>query len=147
MSVRVLIAAAALAGGAACQGSEPEAATSDRRQPLPLPVEAQDAVRTEMNGMLRSLNGILLALSRDDTAGIRSAAAASGLGTAADPALEQLLPEQFLTWATQTHQGFDSLAAAVTRGYARDSVLHRVATITGMCVTCHATYRLAPMAR
>jgi cytochrome c556 len=57
--------------------------------------------------------------------------------------LEKLLPEQFLTWGTQTHQGFDALAASVTAGDAADTVLVRLGAITQMCVTCHATYRLA----
>jgi hypothetical protein len=137
------VIAAFLALSLGCKGPTREVPTADTRHPVALPPEAQDAVRAEMNGMLTSLNRILVALPHHDTVTIRQAAAASGLATAADPTLEKLLPEQFLTWGTQTHQGFDALAASITPGYANDSVLVRLGTITQTCVTCHATYRLA----
>lgn len=137
------IAATIVALSLGCKGQATTATAADTRQPLALPIEAQDAVRAEMNGMLTSINRILVALPRQDTASIRQAAAASGLATAADPLLEKLLPEQFLTWGTQTHQGFDELAASVATTYAPDSVLLRLGAITQRCVTCHATYRLA----
>jgi len=132
-----------LALGFGCKGRPAQVLTSDTRQPLALPPEAQDAVRAEMNGMLTSLNRILVALPQRDTATIRQAAAASGLATAADPTLEKLLPEQFLAWGTQTHQKFDELAASLTSTSTPDSVLARLGAITQICVTCHATYRLA----
>lgn len=131
------------AASAACQQRPSEAPTTDRRQAVVLPVETQDAVRAEMNTMLTSLNRILAALPRRDTAAIRQAALASGLATAADPALEKLLPEQFMAWGTQTHQGFDELAALQGPAAAQDSVLGHLGAITQLCVTCHATYRLA----
>lgn len=127
----------------ACKGATPPAPAADGRQPIVLPAEAQDAVRAEMNTMLASLSQILAALSRQDTAVIRQAAAASGLTTAADPALEKLLPEQFLTWGTQTHRGFDGVVASITAGQALDTVLVQLGAITQTCVACHATYRLA----
>src|SRR5512143_3295842 len=103
------ILASLLVLGLACKGETPEVPTADARRPIALPPEAQDAVRAEMNGMLTSLSRILVALPRQDTATIRQAASASGIATAADPTLEKLLPEQFLTWGTQTHGGFDEL--------------------------------------
>lgn len=126
-----------------CKGTPPEAASADTRQALPLPVAAQDAVRAEMKVMLTSLNQILTALPRRDTAAMRTAAAASGLATAADPTLERLLPEQFLTWGMDTHRAFDTLATAVAAGVPADSIVVQLGAITGRCVTCHATYRLA----
>lgn len=143
MGIRgLLLLASLLPGYAACKRPTPVVKTTDPRQPLALPVEAQDAVRAEMNGMLTSIHRIVLALPQGDTAAIRAAAGAAGLATAADPALEKLLPEQFLTWGTHTHQGFDALAASVSAGYERDSVLAHLGRITQMCVTCHASYRL-----
>jgi hypothetical protein len=127
----------------ACKGTAPHVPAADGRQPIVLPAEAQEAVRAEMNTMLTSLNRILVALPRQDTAAIRQAAAASGLATAADPALEKLLPEQFLTWGMETHQGFDELNASVAAGHALDTVLVQLGAITRTCVACHATYRLA----
>lgn len=139
----ILVATTLVGLNLGCKDQPPEAATTDTRQALALPVDAQDAVRAEMNGMLTSLNRILAALPHQDTATIRQAAIASGIATAADPALETLLPEQFLAWGMQTHQGFDSLAASISTDYTADSVVVRLGAITQMCVTCHATYRLA----
>lgn len=141
-------ASALLAGMAigllACKAQAPQPASTDARRAVSLPVPAQDAVRAEMNTMLISLNRILAALPRGDTAAIRAAAAASGIATAADPTLEHLLPEQFLTWGTATHRGFDDLGASVASGAPSDTTVVRLAAITQGCVTCHATYRLAP---
>jgi cytochrome c556 len=128
---------------AACQRPAPEPATADRRQAITLPPEARDAVLTEMRTMLGSLNGIVTGLANQDSAAIHQAAALSGLANAADPALEELLPEQFLTWGVATHRQFDDLAAATTRGVAADTTLAQLGRITQLCVTCHATYRIA----
>jgi cytochrome c556 len=69
-------------------------------------------------------------------------AARSGLATAADPALEKLLPQEFLQLGISTHQQFDDLAGAIATGIPRDSVVGRLARLTGNCVSCHASYRL-----
>ena len=76
----------------ACRRPAPSVASRDPRTPLPLGPEAQDAVLTEMRTMLGSLNGVLTALAQADPEAMRRAAAASGLATAADPALEKALP-------------------------------------------------------
>jgi hypothetical protein len=59
-----------------CKSQTPQGSTADARRPVTLPPEGQDAVRAEMNGMLTSLNRILVALPHQDTAAIRQAAAA-----------------------------------------------------------------------
>ena len=128
---------------AACQRRTPEPETTDSRQAVTLPPEARDAVLAEMRTMLGSLDGVVSGLARGDSAAIRRAAAASGLATAADPHLEELLPEQFLTWGMATHQQFDSLAASAARGAPADTPLAQLGRITQLCVSCHATYRIA----
>jgi hypothetical protein len=138
--VALTIAAAACA---------PEPAPSDgldSRTLLTLPVDAAEAVRTEMRTMLSSLHDIHLGLATSDTARVHRAAVASGLAAAADPALEPLLPAEFLSLGVATHTGFDSLALAVAGGAPRDSLLARLPGITANCVSCHATYRLAASA-
>jgi cytochrome c556 len=97
-----------------------------------------------MRTMLGSLHDILVAALVEDTAAMRRAATRSGLGTAVDPALEKLLPEGFLQLGTRTHQQFDDLAAALATGISHDSIVGRLAQITGNCVSCHASYRLEP---
>ena len=115
---------------------------SDARTAVVVPVEARDAILAEMRTMLGSMNGILSSVVSDDTASIRSAAGASGMAMAADPALEKILPEQFLRMGINTHQQFDSLAAASIGPAARDTAIARLARLTGNCVSCHTAYRL-----
>ena len=117
-------------------------ATLDTRTPVRLPAEGVEAVRVEMRTMLSSLHDLHLGLATHDTARMHRAAVASGLAAAADPALEPLLPEGFLSLGVATHSQFDTLALAVAAGAPADSLLRRVAQVTANCVTCHATYRL-----
>jgi cytochrome c556 len=120
----------------------PAQSGADGRQVTPVPLEARDAVRAEMRTMLGSLHDILKASMVNDTSAMREAATRSGLASAADPALEKLLPEGFLQLGVNTHQQFDDLAGALQTGIPRDSVVGRLTRITGNCVSCHATYRL-----
>lgn len=119
-----------------------ESPSDDRRQRLDVPGQVQDAIRLEMRTMLGSLNDLLTAGARGDTAGMRAAAARSGLATAVDPTLEKLLPEEFLHLGMSTHRQFDELGAAVQKGLPADSLLAGLGRITSNCVACHATYRL-----
>jgi len=123
-----------------CAGGR-EAASLDSRTPVQLTAEQRNAVLVEMRTMLASVSGVVGATARSDSAGIRSAALASGTAAAADPALEKLLPEAWLQMATRTHAGFDSLAAAAAKGC--DTVVARLAALSTNCVSCHAMYRLA----
>lgn len=132
-----------LALAASCQRPAHEPASTDSRQEVALPRDARNAVLAEMRTMLGSLDGIVTGLANGDSGAIRQAAAASGLATAADPHLEELLPEQFLTWGVATHLQFDSLAATAARGGPADTTLAQLGRITQLCVSCHATYRIA----
>jgi len=125
-----------------CGREDQPPASRDTRTGILLPVEARDAVMGEMRTMLGSVNALLIAQATGDTAAMRRAALASGTAAAADPALEQLLPEAWLKLAMSTHLGLDELGQAVSRPRGRDSVTVRLARITGNCVACHAAYRL-----
>lgn len=139
-AVRLVVLTAA---GAACTGGPPPEGGTDARTAITLPTQQRDAVLAEMRTLLGSLNGVLRGLSEDDTAGMRSAAAASGVSTAADRALEDALPRAFLQLGMDTHQRFDTLAAAIDRRATHDTVVTLLARLTDNCVSCHATYRLA----
>jgi cytochrome c556 len=134
-----MLALGMLAIATECGGHAP--ASLDPRTAVQLTAEQRNAVLTEMRTMLGSVSGVLGAAARNDSAGIRGAAHASGAAAAADPALEKLLPEAWLQMAEQTHSGFDSLAAAGAKG--RDTVIARLGRVTTNCVSCHAMYRLA----
>jgi hypothetical protein len=62
------------------------------------------------------------------------------MATAADPALERLLPETFLRLGMATHLAFDSLAAGAPAG--SEPAIRRLAGISATCVACHAQFRL-----
>lgn len=148
ITIAGLAAALAVASlvAAACRARAPSPAaqSNDTRTAIPLPVSGRDAVLAEMRTMLGSMNGILGAITRSDTAAMRQAAAAAGVVMAADPTLEQLLPPDFLRLGMNTHMQFDSLAAAIGAGAPSDTAIARLARITGNCVSCHAMYRLEP---
>jgi cytochrome c556 len=116
-------------------------AAADERAVIALPGVTRDSVLAEMRAMLVSVNGVLSASARGDTAALRAAAAASGTAAAA-ATLGPSLPEQFRTRAARTHALFDSLAAAVAADAPRDTVTARLARLTAGCTSCHVAYRL-----
>jgi cytochrome c556 len=141
--MRSRAAALVVVAAAACAGREP-ATPGDPRTAVALPADANLAVRAEMRAMLGALSGILAGLANNDTAAIRVAAHPAGMGEAADPAIERLLPERWMELAAATHQGFDGVAEAAGAGAPPDSVTRRLATVLTNCLACHATYRLGP---
>ena len=120
--------------------SRSPAAPADGRTALRVPVAAPEAVLTEMRAMLASVQGVTDGVARSDAEAIRRAAAASGMATAADPALEKVLPEEFLRLGMATHMAFDSLAANAAAG--PEASMKALAGITSTCVACHAAFRL-----
>jgi len=133
--------AVALVAATACRA--PETQSTDTRTAIVLPAAGRDAVLAEMRAMLVSVNGVLSAATHSDTAAIRQAAAASGMAMAADPTFEKYLPPEFLKLGLNTHQQWDSLAAASRGPAARDTAIARLARLTSNCDGCHATYRLS----
>lgn len=130
-------------GLGACRAPEAPAESLDTRTAVVLPPEAFEAVHAEMRMMLTSLHQVHLGAATRDTALVRRAAVASGLAAAADPALEPLLPAEFLRMAVATHSAFDSLAQAIGGGPPTDSVVAHLSRISANCVECHAAYRLS----
>ena len=54
------------------------------------------------------------------------------------------LPLGFASMSFDTHDKFDKLAEKAKRGASRAEVLTDLRDIMGNCVSCHASYRLAP---
>lgn len=145
-------------------------AQDDSRQPIPVSVMQRDHMLAEMRGLLTSVNGVLRGIAANDTALIRSSAAAGGMtammaqmrgrgmgpGPMRDSTMRpgmgpmgpgagmgmQARPEAFRRLGMGTHLAFDSLATLVAAGAHRDTVLGRLAAITSNCVSCHSMYRL-----
>jgi cytochrome c556 len=121
-------------------------AESDQRIAVPLPAEAQQAVLREMRQMLGSIGGAMSAAAKGDSAALQSALAPAGSAAAADPAIEAMLPAEWKELAERTHSGFDSLAIAARGTHdasaRKDTVLVRLAGISGSCTSCHETFRV-----
>ncbi len=129
----------ALGGASASMAADPDVRTT-----VMLPAQGRHMVLEEMRGMLISVEGYVAAAAKDDTAGMRAAAHASGAAAARDmdPAMEDRLPAEFLRLGMSTHAAWDSLASDVGRGATPDQSLGRLAIIMKHCVSCHAQYRI-----
>jgi hypothetical protein len=102
----------------------------------------RDAVRHEMQTMLRSLNLILHGLADGRAEMVEKAARASGKSLALDPRLEEKLPPQYAGLDQRTHLRFDRLADLSKGGAIRGNVVQGLAAITGYCVACHDIFRV-----
>jgi cytochrome c556 len=145
-----------VAGGLACAAllgcaerkpaAEATGAATDPRTAVPLSAEAQQAVLKEMRQMLGAMGGAMGAAAKGDTAALLLALAPAGSAAAADPAIEALLPAGWKELAERTHGGFDQLAASVRSArdakLLKDTVLVRLADLSGSCASCHETYRV-----
>lgn len=134
----------ALAVLSGCAGVETRGPSADARQRLTLAPAQRDAVLAEMRNMLGSFSGIVQGLAAGDPVGAEKAARASGMAVAVDvdPELKKMLPQSFLQLGMQTHKGFDQLADRIKTGATTQDALRGLASLTGNCVVCHATYRL-----
>ncbi|HXF25539.1 MAG TPA: hypothetical protein VN602_13515 [Gemmatimonadaceae bacterium] len=128
------------------QREQPAVASLDKRTPVPLPADAQQAVLREMRQMLGAVGGAMDAAAKDDTTALLAAIAPARSAAAADPAIEALLPPEWKELAERTHGGFDSLAVAVRRTHGpaalKDTVLTHLARVSGSCTSCHETFRV-----
>lgn len=138
-----IVGLAALAVGG-CAREPAGAPDADTRVVVSLRAPERDLVLIEMRTMLTSLQQAITASAVNDTAAIRRAAVEAGSRYAADLELREALPGEFVRLGMNTHQRFDSLAAAAQAGVPRDSLLARLGGIAQNCVACHATYRLVP---
>lgn len=109
------------------------------RRTVVLPAGAREGVLAEMRIMLGAVEGALRAAAAGDTAALRRAAQPAGMAMAADPALEELLPGEWMQRALVTHRAFDELPAA---GTDLRVIATRLADIATGCNSCHAAYRL-----
>lgn len=130
-------------GVAAPAGHPPTADGHPAIQPPPrslvLPAEARDAILAEMRVMLGSVQGALEAVAQGDTATLRTAVRPAGMAMAADPALEAMLPADWMGMALAVHRGFDSLPAVGTEP---GMLAARLGRVVAGCNACHAVYRL-----
>jgi cytochrome c556 len=145
---RMLLSALILSA-LSCSGASREPApdtTLDKRTAVALPADGQQAVLHEMRQMLSAMGGAMMAASQGDTTALFAALQPAGSAAAADPAIEEMLPAEWKELAERTHGAFDSLAVAARRARGsqalKDTVLVRLAQVSGSCTACHDMYRV-----
>jgi cytochrome c556 len=131
-----------LAGAAGYAGTSRSEPSTDTRQRITLPRAQRDKILAEMRQMLGSIRGVLHGLAANDMPTIERAARVSGMERATDPELKKKVPEGFLKFGIQTHQGFDSLADKAKTGATREDIIKEMAALTNNCVGCHGAYRV-----
>ncbi len=134
-----ILALTGVAGYAAAPRSE---SAADTRQRLVLPPAQRNEILAEMRQMLGSLRGILYGLAGNDMRMVENAAQVSGVGGAALPQLGKQLPEEFLKFRRQTHEGFNRLADKAKSGGNREAIIKELAALSNNCVGCHNAYRV-----
>lgn len=121
---------------------------ADKRLHVLLAPAERDQVLGEMRLLLKAVHGVVTGLGSQDQQADRKqaeqAARSAGMGMAADvnPALMAKLPLPFKQMGMSVHKDFDGLADAIAQGETPAQIMHRLASITGRCTTCHDLYRL-----
>jgi cytochrome c556 len=135
----VMVAAPAIA-------QRPPQAQGDPREAVALnPVEAEKML-AGMRTYLETIQGIVTALAENATSGIPAIARKSGAKMLEEvaPTTGLKTPMGFAMMSFDTHDKFDKLADKAAKGASRSELLTDLRDIMGNCISCHATYRLAP---
>ncbi len=138
----VIIETFLVLGIAGAAGRNPAESSADTRQRVVLSQIEREQVLAEMRQMLESVSGILRGYVANDLSAIEKAARPSGMAMAVDPQLRKKLPVAFLQLGMQTHRGFEKLADQAAARGTREEAITTLATLSGNCAACHATYRL-----
>lgn len=139
-----VLAAGALASPSAAQ--RPPQATGDPREAVALsPAEAEEML-AGMRTYLETIQGIVAAMAENDIDRVPAIAVKSGAKLLQDvsPATGLKAPLGFSMMSFDTHDKFDKLAEKARSGTSRAEVLADLRDILGNCISCHASYRLAP---
>ena len=115
----------------------------ETRQAIVLTADERAIVLAEMRGFMESVQGVLAAVAANDAKALADAAGKSGMKVMGHlpMATRAKFPQGLMMMGRATHMGFDELAAAAAGGTVPADTIDRLATITGQCVACHATFR------
>ncbi|WP_210186193.1 hypothetical protein [Hyphomicrobium sp. CS1GBMeth3] len=124
----------------------PPQAKGDPREAVALSPAQAEELLSGMRTYLETIQGIVAVMAENDVSRVPEIAARSGakLLQDADPATGLKVPIGFSMISFDTHDKFDRLAEKARRGTSRAEVLNSLRDILGNCISCHATYRLAP---
>lgn len=144
--VAVLSCAAALAAVAPAGAQRAPQSQGDPREAVTLDAAEVEALLAGMRTYLESIQGIVAALAENDVARVPAIAGKSGARALKDvsPVTGLKAPLAFTSMSLDTHDKFDKLADAARKGTSRTEVLGALRDIMANCISCHATYRLAP---
>jgi len=121
-------------------------AASDGRSAIILAEGERDLVLGEMRTFLDVVQGILIAVDKDDMAEV--AKHAKSVGFAAQegmpPSLMKKLPMEFKKIGMGTHKAFDQLAMDAADLGDKGQVIKQLGELMQRCVACHALYRIDP---
>jgi cytochrome c556 len=144
ISRSILFLAFILTSGA-CSRPPEQARYPEVRTPVVLERSARDSLLAEMRTMMVSVDGIAQGIAADDCDATARAARAAGMRGAVDdsPGFREMFPHEFRELGLRTHRRFDALADQMQQGASTRDAMKGLAELTGNCVGCHATYRVA----
>jgi hypothetical protein len=124
----------------------PPRAQGDAREAVALSQSEAGAMLAGMRTYLETINGLVAAMAENEIGRIPAIAAMAGakLLQTVSPETGLKAPIGFAMMSFDTHDKFDKLAEKASRGASRLEILKDLRDITANCVSCHATYRLAP---
>jgi hypothetical protein len=145
----VICALSATIAGVSAMAQQPPVAKGDPREAVAL---APGEVETLLSGMrtyLESIQGIVEVMAENKVARVSTIASKAGskLLQTTSPMTGLKVPLGFTSMSFDTHDKFDKLAEKAERGASRTEILTDLSTIMSNCVSCHASYRLAPAGR
>lgn len=137
---------AALAAGLPAAAQQPPQAKGDPREAVALSPAEAEVLLAGMRTYLETIQGIVAAMAENDVRRVADIAPKSGakLLNNVNPVTGLKLPIGFASMSFDTHDKFDKLAEKASRGSSRAEILNDLRDIMGNCISCHASYRLAP---
>jgi hypothetical protein len=125
---------------------QPPQSQGDPREAVALSPEEVETLLAGMRTYLETIQGIVAAMAENHIDQVPDIAARSGakLLDKVAPSTGLKAPLGFGMMSFDTHDKFDKLAEKARLGTSRSEVLNDLRDIMGNCISCHASYRLAP---
>jgi cytochrome c556 len=98
-----------------------------------------------MRQYLKSVEGVLLGMARNDMKAVAQSARKAGMAMVSDVSFEAALsvPSDFALRSMETHQLFDLVADEARDIGTKLAVTKRLGEAVATCNSCHAMYRLS----
>ena len=119
--------------------------SQDARAVVSVTAEEREMILEEMRGLLEAVQTIIVANNAGDLNTVAVAAREVGRENMNPRAAEFVakLPLDFRKLGMKTHVQFDTLAADTEKFESTEHVFQQLGELTGNCVACHRSYRLA----